>query len=100
MTMGSFDGAEIYELVGLYILHLLSSKFNKDEGLYRDDGLVALEISVPQSDRARKNAMACHSTNVHKKASKGLCIKVSCLPGTLFNMRKFKITLHFISYND
>ena len=54
--MGSFDGAEICELVGLYILHLLSSKFNKDQvGLYRDDGLAAFKLSGPQSDRARKD---------------------------------------------
>ena len=54
--MGSFDGAEICELVGLYILHLLSSKFNKDQvGLYRDDDLAAFKLSGPQSDRARKN---------------------------------------------
>ena len=56
VTMGSFDGAEICELVGLYILHLLSSKFNKDQvGLYRDDGLAAFKLSGPQSDRARKD---------------------------------------------
>ena len=56
VTMGSFDGAEICELVGLYILNLLSSTFNKDQvGLYRDDGLAALKLSGPQSDRARKD---------------------------------------------
>ena len=39
-TMGSYDGAEICELVGLYILHVLGEKFRKDKiGLYRDDGL-------------------------------------------------------------
>ena len=31
VTMGSFDGAEICKLVELYSLHLLSSKFNKDQ---------------------------------------------------------------------
>ena len=56
VTMGSFDGAEICELVGLYLLKLLSSKLSKDQvGLYRDDGLAALELSGPQSDRARKD---------------------------------------------
>ena len=55
VTMGCSDGAEICELVGLYLLHLLSSKFNKDQiGLYRDDGLAALELSGPQADRAHK----------------------------------------------
>ena len=44
VAMGSFMGAEICELVGLYILHGMTSGkrpiFNKDQaGLYRDDGL-------------------------------------------------------------
>ena len=56
VTMGSYDGAEICELVGLYILDLLSCKFNRELiGLYRDDGLAALKLSGPQADRARKD---------------------------------------------
>ena len=40
VTMGSNDGAEVCELVGLYILSILSRKYQKsDIGLYRDDGL-------------------------------------------------------------
>ena len=35
VTMGSFDGAELCELVGLYILHRLSEKYGIDTlGLY------------------------------------------------------------------
>ena len=38
-----------------FVLHLLFSKFNKDQvDLYRDDGLAAFELSGPQSDKARK----------------------------------------------
>ena len=57
VTMGSFDGAEICELVGLYILYILSTKYGKDlNGLYRDDGLACFEnISGPQADRIRKD---------------------------------------------
>ena len=56
VTMGSYDGAEICELVGLYLLDLLSHKFNKEQiGLYRDDGLAALKLSGPQADKARKD---------------------------------------------
>ena len=44
VPMGSWDGAEVCELVGLYLLHQLTSGTNKvfdiqDVGLYRDDGL-------------------------------------------------------------
>ena len=56
VTMGSFDGAELCELVGLYILHILGQKYGKHRiGLYRDDGLACSEyISGPQADRIRK----------------------------------------------
>ena len=41
--MGSFDGAEICELVGIYILHNLFEITEKENvGLYRDDGLLIL----------------------------------------------------------
>ena len=56
VTMGSYDGAEVCELVGLYLLDQLSHKFDKEKiGLYRDDGLAALKLSGPQADRARKD---------------------------------------------
>ena len=38
VTEGSFDGAEVCELVGLYLLHKLQPIFiNSSVGLYRDD---------------------------------------------------------------
>ena len=41
VTMGSYDGAEICELVGIFILKSLEDKIDKqDIGLYRDDGLI------------------------------------------------------------
>ena len=42
VTMGSFDGAEICELVGLFILNSLEERFGKNVGLYRDDGLAVV----------------------------------------------------------
>ena len=55
--MGSFDGAEICELVGLYILHLLGDQLGVDNlDLYRDDGLACFHgMDGPTSDRVRKN---------------------------------------------
>ena len=56
VTMDSFDGAEVCELVGLYLLSLLCEHFNKDQiDSCRDDGLAALQLSRPQADRARKD---------------------------------------------
>ena len=55
--MGSFDGGEIWELVGIHILSLLSNKRDKQSsGLYRDDGLVLLRNTSKQKPhRIRKH---------------------------------------------
>ena len=55
--MGSFDGAEICELVGLFILSKLTGEFGKESvGLYRDDGLMLLRGTSGRSkDQARKH---------------------------------------------
>ena len=43
VTMGSYDGAEVCELVGAYLLNKLAEHLDKSStGLYRDDGLAAL----------------------------------------------------------
>ena len=56
ITMGSMDGAESCELVGLFILYTLGNKFGKQNlGLYRDDGLGSFKnLSGHQSDKIRK----------------------------------------------
>ena len=42
-TMGNYDGAEICELVGTFILSKLGNIMGKkNTGLYRDDGLIVL----------------------------------------------------------
>ena len=56
VTMGSYDGAELCELTGLYILHLLGNELGKENlGLYRDDGLACFKkLSGPESERIKK----------------------------------------------
>lgn len=56
ITMGSYDGAEICELVGLFLLDTLSKKYGLNNiGLYRDDGLALFkQTSGPQAERTRK----------------------------------------------
>ena len=55
VKMGSYDGAEIHELVGLFILSKLKDTFGNNIGLYRDDGLVLLDTKSGRlSDKARK----------------------------------------------
>ena len=55
--MGSYDGAEICELVGIYTLSKLKNITSKgDMGLYLDDGLILLrELNGQQTDKIRKN---------------------------------------------
>ena len=48
--MGAYDGAEVAELCGLYVLHKLESVI----GLYRDDGLAVVKGSGPDIERLRK----------------------------------------------
>ena len=57
VSMGSYDGAEICELVGLMILYKLKEAVpNIDFGLYRDDGLgVYKSTRGCHIDAARKN---------------------------------------------
>ena len=60
VTMGSFDGAEVCELVGLYLLEKLSNLLGKTEvGLYRDDGLAIVQnANGPKMDKLRKEIVA------------------------------------------
>ena len=55
-TMGSYDGAEVCELVGLFLLNKWAIGFGKDNvELYRDDGLLIFKgTGGRQADQARK----------------------------------------------
>ena len=54
---GAYEEAKVCELVGTYMLNLLSEKYNKNNfRLYSDDGLAALKNkSCPQSKQVKKN---------------------------------------------
>ena len=49
VTMGAYDGAEVCELIAIYMLYLIGKKYDsKNIGLYRDEGLGALKnVSGP-----------------------------------------------------
>ena len=57
--MGSFDGAELRELAGLYILHIFGKKYGKHRiGLNRDEGLYCFAYTNgPRADRIRKDVI-------------------------------------------
>ena len=56
VPMGCYNGAEVCEIVGSYILNLLGNILDKDlVGLYRDDGLaIVRNLSGPEIERKRK----------------------------------------------
>ena len=71
VTMGAYDGAEICELVGTYLLHLIGEKY-KNVGLYRDDGLAVFKnMSGPESERVKKDIQKIFK-------DKGLDIIIQC----------------------
>ena len=59
VTMGSHDGAEVCELVGIFALAQLPKRYRgKNVGLYRDDGLGVLRgMTGSAADRARKDVV-------------------------------------------
>ena len=62
--MGSFDGKEICEAVGLYILQSLENRFGSNIGLYRDDGLGVIQTSSGRlAENRTANQMMTHSTS-------------------------------------
>ena len=56
VPMGSYDGGELCELVGAFMLSEISTVINKNDiGLYRDDGLGVLKrIGRPEIERLKK----------------------------------------------
>ena len=60
--MGSFDGAETCELVGLYMLNLLK-KLNLNQGLYRDDALIACSLRPRQLEMKKKEICRIFNEN-------------------------------------
>ena len=73
VTMGAYDGAEVCELVGLFLLSKVKASFRDlDFGLYRDDGLgYTRKLSGPKIDRMRKDIIKLFQ-------SYGLKIEITC----------------------
>ena len=61
-TQGTFDGAELCELVGIYILPQLQ-KLQENNGLYRDDGLMASKLTPRQNENLKKKICQIFENN-------------------------------------
>ena len=53
VAMGAFDRADVCELVGNFLLHKLSEKYErKNLALYRDDGIAIFKnVNRPDSEK-------------------------------------------------
>ena len=89
VTMGSFDGAELCELVGLFILYTLSKKYGIDtSGLYRDDGLMCFHnICGPQAERNRKDLIKLFKDEFNLKITTMTNLKIVNFLDITFDLR-------------
>ena len=57
VTMRAYDGAEVCELIGIYMLCLIGKKYDSENiGLYRGDRLAAFKnVSGPTSEKIKKH---------------------------------------------
>ena len=85
--MGSYDGAEICELVGLYILSFLGKVCGiQNVGLYRDDGLACFrKISGPSSDKIQKDMIRTFRENFGLKITIATNLKTVSFLDVIFN---------------
>ena len=60
--MGSYDGAETYELVGSFLLSQLED-LNANIGLYRDDGLAITNATPRETENIRKEICRIFNNN-------------------------------------
>ena len=89
--MGCYDGAEVCELVGSYLLKKVSNIVDKKSiGLYRDDGLAILQnLSGPQIERKRKDILKMFKTvGLNITIQAGLRVQFNLNRGTYQSYRK------------
>ena len=63
VMMGSYDGAETCELVGTYMLSLITPKFKGQVGLYRDDGLAVCKATPKQIEKIKQEVSEILKSN-------------------------------------
>ena len=88
--MGAWDGAEVCELIGLYMLHKLVNVekiFSKEEvGLFRDDGLSIIEGNGHMIDKKRKDTIRIFK-NEKLKITWEVNITKVCFLDVLFDLQ-------------
>ena len=71
VTIGSNDRAEVYELIGIFMLPLLSKHINKNYiGLYRDYGLAILKNTILKNPTKKPTIFTSIQTTLHQPLKK------------------------------
>ena len=85
VAMGVYDGAEVCELVGTYMLSFISENYGKkDFGVYRDGGLrVVNNKSGLETEKIEKNIQKTFKENKLDIVIKCNMKLVNCLDATL-----------------
>ena len=106
VAMGSYDSAELCELIGIYIQSLLINILSKDiMGLYKDDGLIILrKANKQQTDRVRKKIISIFK-NINIKIETVTNLTEVDLLGVTFKLenntyRPYKIPNDKLIYTD
>ena len=95
--MGSYDGAEVCEIIGCLLLHNLNSIIDPlNHGLYRDDGLIIMDNCTPRgADIVRKKLHWLFNKfgfkldiQANLKITDYLDIKLNLLNGSISPFRK------------
>ena len=96
VTMGSFDGAEVSKLFGLYLLNILKSEFGgKNIGLYGDDSLSCFENkSGPELEKIKKKICKIFKDNLH--ITEYLDVMCNLKTGKYYPYRKQNNSLQYI----
>ena len=63
VTMGSYVGAETCELVGIYMLSLITSKLKDQTGLYRDDALAVCKATPKKMEKTKQEVSEIFKAN-------------------------------------
>ena len=63
VTTGSYDGTEMCELIGAYMLSLITSKFKDEVGLYHDDGLAVCKATPKEIEKTKKEVSNVFKSN-------------------------------------
>ena len=63
VTMGSYDGAETCELIGTYMLSLITANFKDQVGLYRDDGLAVCKATPREIEKIKQQVSNVFKSN-------------------------------------